>query len=239
MFSQWSMGAETARGKWGCGNRLVPFAAVLLSAMPSAARETKALIASSCMERSGGVTSQMLDCLARSYETIDDELNQAWSGLLPALEASQQERFRNAQRIWIDYRDTTCAAEAALQTGSFASVALADCRVRLSAERLRWLKDVLPEQDLVQLWQSVVSAATADEQEHALSAFLTAVAVETGKPLTYSLTATSVDRGSPVSIGDGVLLDDPFAHMLHLSIDGKIYHFRPHSPQIVTRLLRE
>jgi uncharacterized protein YecT (DUF1311 family) len=239
MFSQWNMGAETARGETGRVNRLILFAAVLLSAMPSVAQESDGQTASSCMKRSGGVTSEMLDCLARSYETIDDDLNQAWSGLLPALGASQQESFRDAQRIWIDYRDTTCVAEAALQTGSFASVALADCRVRLSAERLRWLKDLLPEPDLVQLWQSVESAGTADEQERALSAFLTAVAVETGEPLTYSLTATSADRGSAVPIGDGVLLDDPFEHVLHLSIDGAIYSFRPRSPQIVARLLRE
>lgn len=118
---------------------------VFLTATPSVAQDVHRPITPSCIEQSGGVTSVMLDCLSKSYEEIDNQLNQAWSALLPALDAAQRKSFRDAQRIWINYRNTTCTAEASLQAGSFASVAQADCQVRLTAERLHWLEQILPE----------------------------------------------------------------------------------------------
>ena len=208
-------------------------AAVLSSVSPVAAQED------SCIERSGGVTSEMLDCLAASYETIDGELNLAWSALLSSLDEPQQERLRDAQSIWMQYRDTTCAAEASLQAGSFASVALADCRVRLSIERLHWLQDLHPDPELADLWRSVESAATSHEQEAALSNFLTAAAALSSDPLTYSLSARSVNGAHPVPIEDEALFDQTFEHRLTLSIAGKSYNFRPRSQQAIALLLRE
>lgn len=119
----------------------------LLIAAPSAAQHTHAPSARTCMERSGGVTSAMLDCLSESYEEIDSKLNHAWSALLPTLESSQRQSFRDAQRVWVNYRDTSCAAEASLQNGSLASVARADCRVRLTTDRFHWLERMRPERD--------------------------------------------------------------------------------------------
>lgn len=121
---------------------------VLLITATSAAQDVDRPSSRTCIAQSGGVTSAMLDCLSQSYEEIDGKLNQAWLTLLPALDASQREGFRDAQRAWINYRNTTCSAESSLQAGSFAGVALADCQVRLTTERLQWLEQMLPEHDL-------------------------------------------------------------------------------------------
>lgn len=121
---------------------------VLLITAPSAAQDVDRPTSRTCIEQSGGVTSAMLDCLAQSYEEIDGTLNQAWLALLPTLDTSQRESFRDAQRVWIHYRNTTCSAESSLQAGSFAGVALADCQVRLTTERLQWLEQMLSERGL-------------------------------------------------------------------------------------------
>lgn len=97
-----------------------------------------------CIDRSGGVTSEMLKCVTLSYQTADASLNKAWLELSPKLDSLQKKAFRDAQRDWISFRDTTCTAEAVLQTGSFASVALIDCKARLTSERLRWFESAQP-----------------------------------------------------------------------------------------------
>lgn len=94
-----------------------------------------------CMETAGGVTAEMLDCIGGAYTRTDDALNRLWNESLPKQDETTQGALREAQRHWIVSRDSTCFAEgAAWGEGSFATVAVADCRLRLTAERLRWLE---------------------------------------------------------------------------------------------------
>lgn len=227
-----------------CGHAYANICAALLSlgvlsSVAPVAQEVGQAETTNCIERSSGVTNEMLDCLANSYKTVDGALNHVWSALLPSLDDAQQGTFRDAQRDWIEYRDSTCAAEASFQAGSFSSIALADCRLRLSIERLNWLKDLHPDLELADLWRSVESAADPHAQEEALCKFLAIATAQSSEPLGYSMTATPVNGEHSVPIGDKALFDAPFEHQLSLSFGGKTYSFRPRSKQIIALLLRE
>ncbi|MDH4992359.1 DUF1311 domain-containing protein [Aquamicrobium lusatiense] len=95
------------------------------------------------MEIAAGVTAAMLDCISTTFERAEGALNALWDKQLPQVDPELADMLRKAQRDWIDYRDTTCAAEGAVWGGgSFAAVALSDCRLRLTQERLGWLEKI-------------------------------------------------------------------------------------------------
>jgi len=97
-----------------------------------------------CMEKAGGVTVEMLDCIGAAYERQDKALNVLWNRMLPSLKPDVKALMREAQRQWIVYRDTTCVAEAAVWgKASFAAIAGADCRLRLVTERVKWLDRII------------------------------------------------------------------------------------------------
>lgn len=56
-------------------------------------------------------------CFYRAYHAADQSLNLLYSQVMKALEADDQQHLRDAQRLWIQYRDVTCNAEKALYEG--------------------------------------------------------------------------------------------------------------------------
>jgi len=100
----------------------------------------------SCMDDSGGVTANMLDCIGQENQRVDEELNALWQIELPKQDADFKGMLRASQRAWIAYRDATCDTEAAqYEGGSFASVAFSDCHRQLTTDRLDWLGRILEE----------------------------------------------------------------------------------------------
>ena len=56
-------------------------------------------------------------CFYRAYRAADKDLNQLYAQVIKAVEPEDQQRLRDAQRLWIQYRDATCTAEKALYEG--------------------------------------------------------------------------------------------------------------------------
>ena len=93
-----------------------------------------------CMESSGGVTADMLACTLTANDEVQVDIERAVERMVSDLDDQERTALNKAQADWTRARKSTCEYEAALAgDGSFTSVALADCWLRLSQERLNWL----------------------------------------------------------------------------------------------------
>ena len=116
------------------------FAALLFFAMPGAAKEPYTSSYSTCMDRSGGVTVEMLDCIGRELEIQDAMLNAAYRDLGARLSPARKQQLTAAQRLWIQYRDANCGFYADPDGGTLATVASNECVLRETSERAEELK---------------------------------------------------------------------------------------------------
>ncbi len=94
-----------------------------------------------CMDRSGGVTARMLDCMATETAHQDARLNRAYQALMTSLPAERQRALQRAQRAWLAFRDADCRFLADPEGGSVAGVVANDCFMTMTAQRAQTLED--------------------------------------------------------------------------------------------------
>ena len=97
-----------------------------------------------CMDESGGVTVNMLNCMGSETEQQDARLNQNYKAAIQALTPAQQTLLRDAQRLWIKFRDADCALLGSLTGGTIDSVNSASCFLDMTQKRaddLAWLAE--------------------------------------------------------------------------------------------------
>lgn len=63
---------------------------------------------SNCIEASGGVTVNMMNCIGEEIKTQDARLNGAYQKLRNNISDERRQELLAAQRFWIQYRDTNC-----------------------------------------------------------------------------------------------------------------------------------
>lgn len=88
-----------------------------------------------CMDKSEGVTTSMLDCIAAETKAQDARLNKAYKELITQLTAKRKKQLQDAQRLWISYRDANCGFYADPDGGTMATVSAADCVMSMTAKR--------------------------------------------------------------------------------------------------------
>lgn len=102
----------------------------------------------------GGVAAQECDgldqaalagCVGRALTAADAELNSTYDAALGTLvDTPAQGKLREAQRLWIGFRDAACAAEAAVYDGaSVQPIARAQCLLRITTARTADLAAIL------------------------------------------------------------------------------------------------
>jgi uncharacterized protein YecT (DUF1311 family) len=124
--------------------RLLVIAITTLSFGVSAADEGYSATYTTCMDASGGVTVNMLNCMGSEIEQQDARLNQSYKAAMQALEQGQQTQLRDAQRLWIKFRDADCALLGSLTGGTVDSVNRASCFLDMTkkrAEDLAWIAE--------------------------------------------------------------------------------------------------
>ncbi|PKQ42164.1 hypothetical protein CXP40_07285 [Pseudomonas sp. YY-1] len=87
------------------------------------------------MDESGGVTVNMLNCMGSETEQQDARLNQNYKAAMQALTPAQQAQLRDAQRLWIKFRDADCALLGSLTGGTIDSVNSASCFLDMTKKR--------------------------------------------------------------------------------------------------------
>ncbi|WP_188052170.1 lysozyme inhibitor LprI family protein [Aureimonas fodinaquatilis] len=102
-----------------------------------------------CMEAAGGVTVDMLDCTSTALQQAEEDLSAQYERTIQEIEPETGTRLGISRQHWMAYRESTCDAEAAAASGgSFSSVARLDCLLRLTRDRLQWLKIAFTNPDI-------------------------------------------------------------------------------------------
>lgn len=116
-------------------NWLLAIAVITLSAGVHAADDDYSVTYSACMDESGGVTMNMLDCMGSETEQQDARLNQSYKAAMQALTPAQQTQLRDAQRLWIKFRNADCALLGSLTGGSIDRINSASCFLDMTKQR--------------------------------------------------------------------------------------------------------
>jgi uncharacterized protein YecT (DUF1311 family) len=114
---------------------LLVIAVITLSAAVQAADDDYSTTYSACMDESGGVTMNMLACMGSETEQQDARLNQNYKAAMQALAPAQQTQLRDAQRLWIKFRDADCALFGSLTGGSIDRINSASCFLDMTKQR--------------------------------------------------------------------------------------------------------
>jgi uncharacterized protein YecT (DUF1311 family) len=116
---------------------------LLLSTVPLAAADnemSKEYLA--CMDRSNGVTSEMLDCISAEFTCQDARLNENYKTLMSKLSAKRKEGLLEAQRAWIKFKDANCSFYYDPEGGSAAHLSSNGCVLNTTADRATELKNL-------------------------------------------------------------------------------------------------
>lgn len=124
-----------------CG---LAFAGVLvaMTVQPVAADDTRmSKKYGECMDGSGGITIEMMDCITAETERHDKLLNASYKSLMKELEPERATQLRDAQRAWIKFRDLDCSFRNS--GGSLGRIVTAECYMNMTAERAAFLGEVM------------------------------------------------------------------------------------------------
>lgn len=97
---------------------------------------------SACMDKSGGVTFDMIECSNDELSLQDSRLNIAYKNAMEVLEGESKTKLREAQRLWIEFRDANCGIYYNLSGGTMDSLNGVSCELDMTKERadaLEWI----------------------------------------------------------------------------------------------------
>lgn len=61
-----------------------------------------------CMDKSGSVDMNMVDCIGAETKRQDIRLNKAYKEIMAQLEPARKKELQDVQRVWIKFRDGNC-----------------------------------------------------------------------------------------------------------------------------------
>lgn len=96
-----------------------------------------------CLDKAGGVTSSMVECILTETKVQDARLNVNYKKLLSTSAPGRKNALLEAQRAWIRYRDLNCKFYDDPDGGSMARIDSNDCVMRTTAERAKELGDFM------------------------------------------------------------------------------------------------
>ena len=90
----------------------------------------------SCMDKSGGITIGMIECIGAETSRQDARLNRVYKKAMGELESPERKKqLQTAQRAWIKFRDANCAYYYDPDGGSMARVSANQCMLTSTANR--------------------------------------------------------------------------------------------------------
>jgi uncharacterized protein YecT (DUF1311 family) len=97
---------------------------------------------SACMDKAGGVTASMIDCMSTETKQQDAKLNKAYKDVLSLLSPNRKRQLQEAQRLWIKYRETNCKFYYDPEGGTMARVIANNCFMTATADRAKELESI-------------------------------------------------------------------------------------------------
>ena len=95
---------------------------------------------STCLEKSNGVTIEMINCILAETRRQDARLNEIYKRLISRLGTERKNALVEAQRAWIRFRDSNCGFYADPEGGSAARVTANECFLNATADRAKELR---------------------------------------------------------------------------------------------------
>jgi uncharacterized protein YecT (DUF1311 family) len=95
-----------------------------------------------CMDKSKGVTPEMMDCMSAETARQDARLNENYKRLMSKVSAKRKKTLLEAQRAWIKFRDLNCEFYYDADGGTAARLASNDCFLQATADRAKELKNL-------------------------------------------------------------------------------------------------
>lgn len=117
--------------------------ALLIACAPYAASAQDAGLGkqyAACMDKSGGRTMDMIECITAETQRQDARLNSAYKTVMAELASGRKKQLLEAQRAWIKFRDTNCSFYDDPDGGTLARVNANGCMLTATAERARELE---------------------------------------------------------------------------------------------------
>ena len=99
------------------------------------------------MDKSGGVTVEMLNCVDEELITQDTRLNGAYKKLTKRVTAARKIQLVAAQRLWVQYRDANCQFYHDPEGGTAATIAGSECVLSQTAMRAKELENLYVSED--------------------------------------------------------------------------------------------
>jgi uncharacterized protein YecT (DUF1311 family) len=97
---------------------------------------------SNCMDKSNGVTSNMIDCMAAESKRQGARLNKAYKELMDQIPAQRKKQLQLAQDAWVAYREKNCEFYYDPEGGTIAAVNANDCFMSATATRAKELESL-------------------------------------------------------------------------------------------------
>ncbi|MGZ9669543.1 lysozyme inhibitor LprI family protein [Pseudomonas sp. GNP014] len=97
---------------------------------------------SNCMDKAGGATYDMVECSSAELSLQDARSNLAYKNAMGVLSDESKNRLREAQRIWIKFRNADCSIYYNLSGGNMDTLNGAGCEISMTQERadaLEWI----------------------------------------------------------------------------------------------------
>lgn len=95
-----------------------------------------------CMDKSEGITSEMIDCGGIETHYQDTRLNKAYKDVMAALSPSRKKPLQNAQRLWIKYREANCNFYNDPDGGTNSELNSSSCFMQETLKRANELDDI-------------------------------------------------------------------------------------------------
>lgn len=95
---------------------------------------------STCMDKAGGVTQGMVECIDAEVKRQDVRLNKAYKAVMADLPVARRDELQGVQRLWLKFREANCRFYADPEGGSMARVEANHCFLAVTAARARELE---------------------------------------------------------------------------------------------------
>ncbi len=93
-----------------------------------------------CMDKAGGVTQSMVECIDAEVKRQDVRLNKAYKAVMADLSSPRKDELQGVQRLWLKFREANCRFYADPDGGSMARVEANHCFLSVTAARARELE---------------------------------------------------------------------------------------------------
>lgn len=114
--------------------------AVLLCGAAQAEEPKYTTAYTACVDKSGGVTVEMLNCGGAELDVQDKRLNESYRALMAALPGKDKPALKTSQRDWLKSRKSTCDFHSKVADGSMTSLIVQSCYLDAVARRAALLE---------------------------------------------------------------------------------------------------